>query len=345
MSSNINFNELTGKAAFYSVRRKAWHKEGFISQEYQSSEEVLINAQLKFQVEKAPLVYNFPSGKTIISDTDFFTFRSDTEKILGTNLSKDFTPIQNADAFRLLDSLVKTGQAKYETAGALGEGEKVFITMKLPDHIKVGNDDITEIYLFITLFHNGANSIVALTPTRIVCNNTLNAALQNCTHKIKIDHNLDIQAQLKEVEKVFGMVEKTVPLLEEKFNRWSKVQIKDAELFQLIQKAMAPDATTIDLLKKGAFEDCSGRYKNLVYSCFGYALQADSQKLDTTKNTVFGAYNAVTGYFQNVKDYKSTEDQLDSIIYGGTAQKKAQAAFDLCDAFAQHGQSALFAAN
>src|SRR3546814_5229170 len=61
---------------------------------------------------------------------------------------------------------------------------------------------------------------------------------------------------------------------------------------------------------------------------------SDTQQMDTTKGTLFGAYNAVTGYYQNVRNYKNDEAKLQSIVLGGTAQLKSQKAFDLCTSFA-----------
>lgn len=66
-------------------------------------------------------------------------------------------------------------------------------------------------------------------------------------------------------------------------------------------------------------------------------MMADTQLMDTTKGTVFGAYNAVTGYYQNVRKYKDEEAKLQSIVLGGTAQTKSQKAFELCTAFAKDG--------
>ncbi len=63
-------------------------------------------------------------------------------------------------------------------------------------------------------------------------------------------------------------------------------------------------------------------------------------KLDTTKGTVFEAYNGVTGYFQNVRSYKSDEAKLTSLLYGGTGQVRTQKAFDLCAAFEAKGRDA-----
>ena len=63
--------------------------------------------------------------------------------------------------------------------------------------------------------------------------------------------------------------------------------------------------------------------------------------MDTTKGTVFGAYNAITGYFQNVRTYKDDEAKLKSLLMGGTAQLRTQAAFNLCMDFSRKGADAL----
>jgi len=62
--------------------------------------------------------------------------------------------------------------------------------------------------------------------------------------------------------------------------------------------------------------------------------------METTAGTVFGAYNAVTGYFQNVRNYKDDEAKFKSIIEG-TAKQRAQTAFDLCRDFSANGTNAL----
>ena len=82
-------------------------------------------------------------------------------------------------------------------------------------------------------------------------------------------------------------------------------------------------------------------FKKTVDDAFGYAMMSDTQQMDTTKGTLFGAYNAVTGYFQNVRNYKDNEAKLQSIVMGGTAQLKSQKAFEYCTAFALDGAEIL----
>jgi len=56
--------------------------------------------------------------------------------------------------------------------------------------------------------------------------------------------------------------------------------------------------------------------------------------LKLVKGTLYGTYNSITGYYQNVNTFKSEEQKLKS-IYFGTANQRAQRAFRLCEAFAK----------
>lgn len=105
--------------------------------------------------------------------------------------------------------------------------------------------------------------------------------------------------------------------------------------------ALCPNKETLDLLKKGAEDEVSTLFKNVVDDAFSYAMMSDTQLMDTTKGTLFGAYNAVTGYYQNVCNYKSDEKKLENIVLGGTAQRRSQKAFELCTAFAKEGAEVL----
>jgi phage/plasmid-like protein (TIGR03299 family) len=340
MAHNINYNEKTGKYSFYSVQQKPWHELGHIADSYETSAAVLENAGLNFTVEKRANVHRLPSGKEVESATSFFTFRTDNEEILGTNVGAEYTIVQNADAFAFFDAIAGKDGVFYETAGALGKGEKIFITAKLPGYIKVGNDDLIEKYLFLTTCHDGKGSIIAaFTPIRIVCNNTLNAALGNCTNVVKIRHTDGVHDRLKEAHKVMGMVNTVVPILEQAFNHFATVKITDEEVKKLIYHAMAPSKEVLENVKLEKFDQLSTAFKNTCEDAFAYAMISDTQAMDSTKGTLFGAYNAITGYYQNVRKYKDNDEKIKNILYGGTAQAKGQTAFDLCQSFAQHGNS------
>lgn len=341
MAHNLNFNEQTDKHSFFSVKERAWHNLGQIVQDYPTSAEALKFAGLDFSVVKSPNIHRLPDGNEVVSNNSFFTFRSDNGAILGDKLGADYQVIQNTEAFNFFDEIVGGDGILYETAGALGQGERIFITAKLPDYIKVGNNDLIEKYLFLTTSHDGFGSITAaFTPIRIVCNNTLNAAMKNHSNSIKIRHTANAQDRLKLAHKVLGISNNLSTQLEEVFNHWAKLRITDAEVKKLVQIAMVPNKEVLNNIQKGMEDDLSTCFVNMCDAVFEYSQTSESQQQATTKGTLFGAYNAVTGYFQNVRNYKDDEAKFKSIM-NGTAQTKAQKAFDLCTSFATKGAEAL----
>lgn len=342
MAHNLNFNEQANEYAFFSVQEKPWHGLGTVVTDYPTSEEALRFAQLNYEVEKRPVfvnssnIENLPENFERVPDT-YATVRTDNNAVLGV-VGKDYKIIQNRDAFTFFDEIVGGDGILYETAGALGNGERVFITAKLPDYIKVGNNDLVEQYVFLTTSHDGSGSIIAaFTPIRVVCNNTLNLALRHKSNVVKIRHTANAKDRLKEAHKVMGMVNTLAPQLEELFNRWANVRISDAQVKNLIQRAMCPNKEVLSKLEAGKLDDTSTAFKNICDRVFEYAMTSDTQQLETTKGTLFGAYNAVTGYFQNVRSYKDADAKMNSIIYGGTAQIRSEQAFNLCLDFAKTG--------
>lgn len=337
MAHNLNYNEQTGQHGFFSVKEKAWHGLGQIVEDYPSSREALQFAGLDYEVLKRPNIHLLDNGNTITSKTSFYTYRPDTGAILGDKLGADYKVVQNVDAFSFFDAIVSGDGIQYETAGALGNGERIFITAKLPGYIKVGSDDLIEKYLFLTTSHDGYGSITAaFTPTRIVCNNTLNAALRNCSNSIKIRHTQSAESRLKEAHKVMGISNKLAVELEGIFNQWAKVSITDNEVQKLIQLAMVPNKEVLRNIQRGELDELSTCFVNICNNVYEYTHANPTQQFETTKGTLFGAYNAITGYFQNVRSYKNEEAKFKSIM-DGTGKLRTQAAFDLCTDYAKHG--------
>jgi phage/plasmid-like protein (TIGR03299 family) len=352
MAHNLFYNEQTEKHSFFSVKEKAWHGLGQIVENYPTSAEAIRYAGLDYTVEKRPLFTNALNNELTGFDPDFATskldvpaffatVRNDNDAVLGV-VGKDYEVVQNADAFQFFDAIVGGGDGiKYETAGALGKGERIFITAKLPDYIRVGKQDMIEQYLFLTTSHDGFGSITAaFTPTRIVCNNTLNAAMRNHSNGIKIRHTASANDRLKQAHTLMGISNVMAQELGELFNHWSKVRITDKQVKKLIQLAMAPNKEVISNLELGLVDKLSTTYTNIVDNAFAYAMGDPTQQMETTAGTLFGAYNAITGYYQNVRNFKDGDAKFKSIM-DGTAKQRAQVAFDLCGNFARQGTDAL----
>ena len=322
-----NINRTNGKDSFFSVKEKAWHNLGQIVEDYPTSAEAIKFAGLDYTVEKQKLFTESEEVKT-----HFATVRTDTKQILGVVGGK-YEVVQNELAFTFFDSLVNDGSGiKYETAGALGQGERIFITAKMPEVIKVSRKDVIEQYIFLTTSHDGSGSIMAaFTPVRIVCNNTLNAALKNHSNAVVIKHTANAEAKLKEAARIIAISENTGRILEKMFSKWSKVRVNDAETKKLIRLAMAPNVEVFKAVAENNKQfEFSTAFENVCGEVWEYAMSAPSQQMETTAGTVFGAYNAITGYYQNVKNYKSDDSRLNSIMFG-TGLDRTKKAFEICE--------------
>src|SRR5262245_58588024 len=120
----------TGRVAVMVAGKPAWHKLGVNVAQAVSSAHAIKLASLNWNVTKRPMAYLGPNGQWVESDDTFSLTRDDTGAKLGTVGSK-YQPIQNAEAFEFMDSLLGTFGARYETAGAIYGGKKVWMLVCL----------------------------------------------------------------------------------------------------------------------------------------------------------------------------------------------------------------------
>ncbi len=325
MADRIYYDEQKKKSAFASAIEPAWHGKGQILRSKMTSQEAIREALLDFEVGKTPVKIEMPGKGLIEVPGKFATYRTDKEIPFGV-VGNRYEIVQNVDAFEFFDAIVGKDEAIYETAGALYDGQVIFITAKLPDYIRVGKDDI-EKYIFLRSSHDGSGSIIAaFTPIRVVCSNTLNAALGNLTNRVAIRHTKDAKLKLAQAHRIMNISNKLTEELTEVFNIMAKKPIVDAQLKEFIKQVVMPPVREEATAEEKA--ELSTRSQNKINDIFRYAMTSPTQQTESAKGTVFGAYNAITGYYQNVKSYKTYDDKIDSII-GGQAEKDGQKAFDL----------------
>jgi hypothetical protein len=165
-------------------------------------------------------------------------------------------------------------------------------------------------------------------------------ALKDCSNTIKIRHTSSAQSRLKEAHKVMGISNKLSDQLQDIFNQWVKVRITDREVKKLIQLAMVPNKEVLRNIQLGNTDELSKVFTNICDSAYEYAMSSPTQQTETTKGTLFGFFNTVTGYFQNVRNFKDEEAKFKSIMYG-TGLQRTHTAFDLCMDIAKNGMTVL----
>lgn len=299
-----------GTYSFASAKEKAWHGLGQIVEHAMTSQEAIKLANLDYTVDKQQ-AYMGLDGNFIEVKDKFVTYRTDTNDTFGV-VGKRYHVVQNTEAFEFFDAIVGENEAIFETAGCLKKGEVVFITAKLPSYIAVG-DDVVDQYLLLSSSHDGTRGIQAFfTPVRVVCNNTLSAAYQNSKYRVNITHTKSASEQLRKAHEIMGISNLLSKELNELYNKMAKTPINDKALDQFF-------ISSLDLKIDTETNKLSTRGENILSSIKEYYEVGPGQEQFT--GTLWGAYNAVTGFYQNVRDYKSQENKMNQIMFGSVQNK------------------------
>ena len=323
MAHELNFNQLNKTWSFASNAQKAWHDLGQVVDGAMTAEEAIKLANLDYTVEKADVFMKTQDDTNVIVDGYYSTYRTDTNQYLGMVKSR-YEVVQNKDAFSFFDSIIDSGEAIFETAGALGNGERIFLSAKLPDDFTIGTEKI-EKYIMLTNSHNGTSSVVAgLTNVRVVCNNTLQAALNGLENKVSISHIIGAKDKIKEAYKVMGIASKYNLEIEQMFNQMLDVKMSEGDLATYFTKVLKPDYISIDGLTQ---KEMSMRLQNAVDMTLDFAYNHPTQNTIETTGTLWGAYNAISGVYNYGKNYKNSEDKFNQHFFG-TANKKMLKSFD-----------------
>lgn len=234
---------------FYT-RERPWHDLGERVEEALSSADALKMAGLNWTVLQKPVFTDdsseIPGYKANI--------RSRDGRVLGI-VTDRYKVVQNIEAFNFTDRLLGEG-VRYETAGSLMEGRRVWLLARLPETYKIAGDDV-ESYLVFSNTHDGSSGIkVAITPIRVVCQNTLNLALHDAKRIWSTIHVGSINDRLDEAHKTLLYVEHYMYKLKGEGEALNKVYMPDKKVMEYIEQLIPmPDNPTsiqennIDLLR------------------------------------------------------------------------------------------------
>ena len=318
MGHNLNFNKATGTWSFASNSEKAWHGLGQVVDGAMTSKEAIEKANLDYEVQKTPATMIVgPDSQQIEIPGYYATYRTDTNEPLGMVKSR-YEVVQNRDAFSFFDSIIDQGEAIFETAGALGKGEKIFITAKLPEDILVGGEAVNQ-YVLLHNSHDGTSSVVAgLTSVRVVCNNTLQAALSSLENRVCISHTNKASDRLREAVRVMGIASKYSQQVEEMFNRMTDHRMTEGEYRDFFRDVFKTEYRVKSLEEE---ELNSTRLKNMVDGATEFAMTHPTQTTPETKGTLWGAYNAVSGFYGYVRKFPTEEARFSSQFFGAANTK------------------------
>lgn len=348
----------------YKVVGKPWQFAGAVDvKDCITSEEVMNKAGLNWEVGKTELYAKIPldvmnidasldkanyhkkkdkdshiNGSNLFTacPNSYCTYRKDHDIPLGF-VKQKYTIVQNNQAFKFFDDAVGKNFAKWETAGFFGSGERIFVSAKLPTGIQVKGKDNIDNYLLFVNSHDGSMGVkILFTPIRVVCQNTLAAALKSKSNFVTFKHTQSVHNNIDSAKEILGITRKMIDETNEFYNWLADIQITDEDVMKYICEFNLTNEEIKNLIGTGhtykqliyrnglACQDAgiSTRKVNIIAETYDYYNSGIGQK--EIAGTAWGGYNAITGYYSNVDGTEGTK-RMDSLMFGDKARKIKEA--------------------
>jgi phage/plasmid-like protein (TIGR03299 family) len=152
---------------------------------------------------------------------------------------------------------------KYETAGSIADGKRTWLLAKLPDKYIIEGEQI-EPFLLFSNSHDGSSSIkVAMTPIRVVCQNTLNLALSQAKRMWSTVHVGDMKNKMDEAHNTLALAGKYMSHLGTEFRTLSKIRLTDSKVNEYINMLLPMDENGSDTHKRNV-----GKVRETLRLCF-----------------------------------------------------------------------------
>lgn len=282
---------------FY-VREKPWHGLGTRVMTAPDSKNALIYAGLDWKVLQKPVYtednHLIPGYKANVRDSD--------EQVLGV-VTDRYKVVQNEEAFAFTDELLGLG-VRYETAGSLQNGRKVWLLAKLPQEYIITGEQVSP-YLVFFNSHDGSGAIkAALTPIRVVCNNTLNLALQTAKRTWSTIHTGDIRSKMKEAEESLLLSRKYMAALGAEIEELQKKKLSDKQVMDYIEILLPMEENATPQQKKNICrlrEDIQMRY-------------FDAPDLKNVGKNAYRFINAVSDFATHATPLRKTANYKENIF-------------------------------
>lgn len=313
-----------GAAVGYIGRLAAWHELGKVTGKHLSSKELLAEEVFRYVVFKSQLFDGL--GRKINA---FGTFRwnladkaanrPDLAEFLGT-VGEDYQVIQHHEGFRHLDQLMQTADgAHYETAGVLGNGERVWALADLGLAAKIG-DDVQQGYLLFSTGHDGSMAhSYRLCMTRVVCQNTLSAAMSEKTKaKLIVRHTKNAMNRMEDAGEALNAIQGDVKTVEEKLNFLAGRRMV-RESLEAILNRLYPKPK-----KEDGEEKDSTRRTNILADILRNYEANDGNAFPEQRGSAYALLNAITDYTDHSRVSRG-DNRAESALFGSGDSLKAKA--------------------
>lgn len=318
------------------AREVPWHGFGQKVEGLQTAEAAIVAAGLDWEVQPKPIYTHDHKGRMVKVPERLANVRLSDGKPLGV-VSPTYKVLQNRDAFTIADEIVKTGEAKYETAGSLRGGKVVFISMELPKTVHVAGDDgDMRPYLLAANSHDGSMAIrFLITLVRVVCANTLSAALGSHSAEIRLRHTTNLESRVGEAQRALGLTFDYLDEFEAIAEKMMLTKVRDVDILRTLAEVFPIKDVNPRKLSANELRRILANEKNVgTPAAKALRMYETSPNLDNIRGTGWAIYNAVAEYIDYGMQYRSrevsaTDNRASSILLAGPAAQKKQKAAEL----------------
>ena len=285
------------ESMFYT-RETPWHGLGTKVMGAPGSREALTLAGLDWRVIQEPIYTGagepVEGYKANIRDTD--------RRALGV-VTDRYKVVQNHEAFAFTDSLLKEG-VRYETAGSLQGGRRIWLLAHMPHEYMISGERFSP-YLLFSSTHDGSGAVkVALTPIRVVCQNTLNLALSTAKRSWSMMHTGNIKGKIQEARETLLMADDYMDKLGQEFEALRKKKLTDKEVMDYIEILLpTEDGSTSQQIK-----NMERLRKDMAHRYF------DAPDLQDVGENAYRFINAVSDFATHSKPLRKTANYKENLF-------------------------------
>lgn len=214
----------------FSARVKPWHGIGTVVEECPNSGEAIRLAGLDWNVEQQDV---YTGGGTLVPGYKA-NVRDYDQNILGV-VSDRYQVVQNWEAFAFTDELLGGG-IRYETAGALQGGRRTFLLARLPQRFIIAGDEIAPYFVIMNSHDGGCSIKAAMTPVRIVCQNTLNLAFRTAKRTWMTKHTSNIMERMDDARETLQFAEQYMREMGKGVDELARKKLTDKKVMEYISE-------------------------------------------------------------------------------------------------------------
>jgi phage/plasmid-like protein (TIGR03299 family) len=297
-----------------------WHGLGYRVDENATGEQMLVTAGLNWKVQRRALAMRNGEGVDLITEPLMnyrAIVRSDTDTVFQI-ATDSYHIVQNAQIIDVFREYCEAGHARMETVGGLKNGAIVWALARLNggSTTSINGEDELRGYILMTTSHDGSvRTIGKATQVRVVCWNTLSAALKG-GQAFAMKHSKKWTNETKEeARKQLGLALEQVQMMNTAAVELSKVSISQSDWLDFMTKLMGAenvvDPKTAELTRTA--EDI--RLATMT---------SPGSNLKSAKGTLWGAVNGVT-YWTDHQRGRTQDARLASAWFGDSDVLKRSA--------------------